>query len=38
MHWTEPATAADSHAELDKKLWTTADRLRSNLDAGASKY
>ncbi|MEP3213194.1 MAG: hypothetical protein ABJQ29_08375 [Luteolibacter sp.] len=21
MHWTEPASADDSHAELEKKLW-----------------
>ncbi len=21
MHWTESATADDSHAELEKKLW-----------------
>lgn len=21
MHWTEPATSEDSHAELEKNLW-----------------
>jgi type I restriction enzyme M protein len=25
MHWTEPATADDSHAALEKKLWDAAD-------------
>jgi len=27
MHWTEPATADDSHADLEKKLWDAANQL-----------
>lgn len=27
MHWTEPATADDSHAALEKKLWDAANML-----------
>ena len=30
MHWTEPATADDSHAALEKTLWDAANQLWSN--------
>jgi type I restriction enzyme M protein len=30
MHWTEPASADDSHAELERKLWDAANQLWSN--------
>ena len=33
-----PQTEADFLRELDKKLWTAADRLRSNLDAAVYKH
>ncbi len=26
MHWTAPATADDSHAALEKKLWDAANQ------------
>ena len=32
MHWTEPATADDSHAELEKNLWDAANQLRAGAD------
>ena len=30
MHWTEPATADDSHAALEKTLWDASNQLWSN--------
>ena len=27
MHWTEPATAEDSHADLENRLWAAANKL-----------
>ena len=27
MHWTEPATADDSHAALEKTLWDAANQV-----------
>jgi hypothetical protein len=27
MHWTEPASADDSHSELEKRLWDAANKL-----------
>ena len=27
MHWTEPATADNSHAVLEKTLWDAANQL-----------
>jgi type I restriction enzyme M protein len=38
MHWTEPATADDSHAELEKKLWDAANQLWSNASLKPSEY
>ncbi len=38
MHWTEPATADDSHAELEKKLWDAANQLWSNAALKPSEY
>ena len=32
MHWTEPATADDSHADLEKKLWDAANQLWAGAD------
>ncbi|MCH7225363.1 type I restriction-modification system subunit M N-terminal domain-containing protein [Haloferula sp. A504] len=30
MHWTEPASADDSHFELEKQLWDAANQLWAN--------
>jgi type I restriction enzyme M protein len=38
MHWTEPATSDDSHAELEKKLWDAANQLWSNASLKPSEY
>jgi type I restriction enzyme M protein len=38
MHWTEPATADDSHAELEKKLWDAANQLWAGADLKPSEY
>ena len=38
MHWTEPATADDSHAEFEKKLWDAANQLWSNAARKPSEY
>lgn len=38
MHWTEPATAADSHAALEKTLWDAANQLWAGADLKPSKY
>ena len=27
MHWTEPATAGDSHSDLETRLWAAANKL-----------
>lgn len=27
MHWTEPASAEDSHADLEKRLWDAANKM-----------
>ncbi|MFD2257980.1 N-6 DNA methylase [Luteolibacter algae] len=38
MHWTEPATADDSHAALEKKLWDAANMLWAGADLKPSEY
>jgi type I restriction enzyme M protein len=38
MHWTEPATADDSHAKLEKKLWDAANQHWAGADLKPSKY
>ncbi len=38
MHWTEPATAEDSHAALEKKLWDAANMLWAGADLKPSEY
>ncbi len=38
MHWTEPATSEDSHAELEKKLWDAANMLWAGADLKPSEY
>ncbi len=38
MHWTEPATADDSHANLEKKLWDAANMLWAGADLKPSEY
>ncbi len=38
MHWTEPATADASHAELEKKLWDAANQLWAGADLKPSEY
>ena len=38
MHWTEPATAEDTHAALDKTLWDAANQLWSNAALKPSEY
>ena len=38
MHWTEPATADDSHAALEKTLWDAANQLWSNAALKPSEY
>ncbi len=38
MHWTEPATADDSHAALEKTLWGAANQLWSNAALKPSEY
>lgn len=38
MHWTEPATADDSHADLEKKLWDAANMLWAGAALKPSEY
>lgn len=38
MHWIEPATADDSHAALEKKLWDAANMLWAGADLKPSEY
>jgi type I restriction enzyme M protein len=38
MHWTEPATSDDSHAELEKKLWDAANQLWAGAALKPSEY
>src|SRR6478609_7012566 len=38
MLWTEPATADDSHAALEKTLWDAANQLWSNAALKPSEY
>ena len=38
MHWTEPATADDSRAVLEQKLWDPANPLWSGADLTTSGY
>ncbi|MDQ8192005.1 class I SAM-dependent DNA methyltransferase [Roseibacillus persicicus] len=38
MHWTEPATAEDSHAELEKTLWDAANSLWANAALKPSEF
>jgi len=38
MHWTEPATADDSHAALKKTLWDAANQLWANADLKPSEF
>ena len=38
MHWTEPATADDSHAELEKTLWDAANSLWANAALKPSEF
>lgn len=38
MHWTEPATANDSHSELEKQLWGAANQLWANAALKPSEF
>jgi len=38
MHWTEPASADDSHAELEKRLWDAANSLWANAALKPSEF
>ncbi|MGL4402025.1 MAG: hypothetical protein ACRCXD_19365 [Luteolibacter sp.] len=38
MHWTEPATSDDSHAELEKKLWDASNQLWAGASLKPSEY
>jgi hypothetical protein len=38
MHWKEPATADDSHAALEKKLWDAPNMLRAGADLKPTEY
>lgn len=38
MHWTEPATANDSHAALEKTLWDAANQLWAGASLKPSEY
>jgi type I restriction enzyme M protein len=38
MHWTEPATADDSHAALEKTLWDAANQLWAGASLKPSEY
>jgi type I restriction enzyme M protein len=38
MHWTEPATADDSHAALEKTLWDAANQLWAGAALKPSEY
>jgi type I restriction enzyme M protein len=38
MHWTEPATADDSHADLEKRLWDAANSLWANAALKPSEF
>jgi len=38
MHWTEPASSADSHSELERKLWDAANQLWAGAALKPSEY
>jgi type I restriction enzyme M protein len=38
MHWTEPATAADSHSALERTLWDAANQLWAGAALKPSEY
>lgn len=38
MNWTEPATADDSHADLEKRLWDAANSLWANAALKPSEF
>ena len=38
MHWTEPASADDSHAELENRLWDAANGLWANAALKPSEF
>lgn len=38
MHWTEPASADDSHSELEKTLWDAANQLWANAALKPSEF
>ncbi len=38
MHWTEPASAEDSHSELEKQLWGAANQMWANADLKPSEF
>lgn len=38
MHWTEPASSDDSHAELEKRLWDAANSLWANAALKPSEF
>ena len=38
MHWTEPADTNDTSAELEKRLWATANTLWADADLKPSEY
>ena len=38
MNWTEPADTSDSHAELESRLWDSANQLWANADLKPSEY
>ena len=38
MHWTEPASAEDSHADLERRLWDAANKLWANAALKPSEF
>lgn len=38
MHWTEPASAEDSHAELEKRLWDAANKMWADASLKPSEF
>ncbi|MFC4994459.1 class I SAM-dependent DNA methyltransferase [Rubritalea tangerina] len=38
MHWTEPADTSDSSAELERRLWSTANTLWADADLKPSEF
>ncbi len=38
MHWTEPADTNDTSAELERRLWATANTLWADADLKPSEY